>query len=392
MKWMLAIVAALIAAILLFAVAPRFAGVEETAYRDVEPLCAAVPTGAGTVVAIPRYAAFIHELSSHPVAGNLWNALAPAEASILGWVAGNANVVVWTGENHSGAVTDAGVVRTALLRLALIGSGATFTTANGYSVVVLGDARPGGFAIDAVRPANAHAWFLVPKGSKLSLPTLDPPAVTSVRLDSDAIRLETTSLSKPEAVVFAPPLPIPSNAMLVVSSGKPPRLLKDLDRIVPGDLREAMAAGGQIALYGIEPKALFPRPLGVIALPRGSSAGPSFTAEGLGFSIEESTIGDRRVIAFDRNSGALYRGAAFHEPEMPEGTLWYAEIDPGRLVPALRAIEDHDGMRLLARRAHRAVRNALRWLGPLEGAGRIILARRSAADAELLSIELRAAK
>ncbi|MHB0968446.1 MAG: hypothetical protein ACYC7A_05115 [Thermoanaerobaculia bacterium] len=392
MRWMLALVAALIVAVLLFAVAPRFAGVEETAYRDVEPLFAAVPAGTGTVVAIPRYAAFIHAISSHPAGGTLWNALAPAEASILGWVAGNAKVVVWSGENHRGAVTDAGVVRTAFLRLALIGNGARFTTANGYSVVVLGDVQPGGFAIEAVRPANAHAWFLVPKGSKLSLPTLDPPAVTSVRLDSDAIRLETTAFSRPEDAVFAPPLPIPANAMLVVNSGKPPRLLKDLDRIVPGDLREAMAAGGQIALYGIEPKALFPRPLGVIAVPRGSSGGPSFTAEALGFSIEETIVGDRRVIAFDRGSGALYRDAEFNEPELPAGTLWYAEIDPGRLVPALRAIEDHDGMRLLARRAHRVVRNTLRWLGPLEGAGRIILVRRSAPDAELLSLELRAAK
>jgi hypothetical protein len=168
--------------------------------------------------------------------------------------------------------------------------------------------------------------------------------------------------------------------------------MKDLDRIVPGDLREAMAAGGQIALYGIEPKALFPRPLGVIAMPRGSSAGPSLAGEGLGFSIEESVVGDRRVIAFDRESGALYRGAGFHEPETPAGTLWYAEIDPGRLVPALRAIEDHGAMRLLARRAHRAVRNTLRWLGPLEGAGRIVLVRRSAPDAEVLSLEVRAAK
>jgi hypothetical protein len=389
---MLALVAALIVAILVFAVSPRFAGVEELPYRDVEPLLAAVPSGAGTVVAVPRYAAFIQAISSHPAGGNAWAALVPQETALLSWVAGNSTVVFWTGETVRGAVTDAGVVRAMLLRLALIGSGATFTNANGFTAISFGNAQPGGFAVEAVRPANAHAWFLTPKGSKLSLPSLDPPAVTSIRVDSDAIRLEATAPPQPPDAVLAPPLPIPSNAMLVVNSGKPPRLMKDLDRIVPGDLREAMAAGGQIALYGIEPKALFPRPMGVIAVPRGASGGPSFTAVALGFSIEESIVGDRRVIAFDRRSGALYREAAFHAPETPSGTLWYAEIVPGQLAPALRAIEDHDGMRILARRAHRAVRNTLRWLGPLETAGRITIVRRSAPDAEVLSVEVRAAK
>lgn len=393
MRWMLAVVVALLVAILLFAVVPRFAGVREVPYREVEPLLAAVPSGAGTVVAIPRYAAFIHAISLHLVGGEARNALVPQEAALISWAAGNSTVVFWTGEKVRGAVTDAGTPRVLLLRLGLIGSGANFTTAaRGSTVVTFGEAQPGGFAIEAVRPLDAHAWLLTPKGSKLSLPSLDPPAVTSIRIAVDAIRLESTAPPQGAATPLAPPLPIPSNAMLVVNSGKPPRLLKDLDRIVPGDLREAMTAGGQIALYGIEPKALFPRPVGVIAVPRGASGGPSFTAAALGFSIEESIVGDRRVIAFDRRSGALYRGATFHEPEAPPETLWYAEIDPGQLVPALRAIEDHDGMRLLARRAHRAVRNTLRWLGPLETAGRITIVRRSAPDAEVLSVEVRAAK
>lgn len=390
MKWILSVLALLLIALAIVAIAPRFAGTEAVDFATVKPMLAAAPPRVRNVAVIPRYAAFSAAVAGHPVAGPLWETVVPDQAAYLSWIVGNATIVFWTDGDARGLATDAGPLRVFLMKMILSGRGASVDEVNGRTVFTIGSTAAGGFTIDAPDPGKGHAFFCVPTGGSNAFPPMEPPSITSIRLDDDAVLVDSVApRSADDPPQFAPALPLPSNAMLAVNVGRAPRMLRDLDRVLPEDLSAAMAGGGQVVLYAIEPKTLFPSPRGVIAVRRAPGDAASITQLLPGVAIEEALVSDRRVISFDRESLDAYRGAAFETPQVPPDAVWFAEIRPRQFVPALRVVEDHKGMKLLSRKAHRAVRNALRWLGPLETAERLTAVRRTTAGEERLRIEIR---
>ena len=372
----LAVLAAVIA-LYLYATTPReSAGLRFPLTPAQRGLIAQVPSSAEGFAFVPKAAALEAKLRANPITRDAVDSWTRTQSLPRPWMIGGGDVLAWR---------DADGVTRYLLRLdplrafivrtyGMLGGRVASTllinapaeqpieAAELDSIVRLADRLPPGDALIVQRVASRGAY-----------PPIGRPAVTSVSVTPAEIDLTSRALrdasdATPQITV---PAKFPRGAMLTSTFASMPRLVEDLNRLFGAKVSPLLENGGTIAIYDIDARKLLPRPLGVIAVPADPTRRAAFQqfvdkvrqGEIVGVHVRTAERGGELLLSFD-SSLDLYLSDQFEPGRWPAGR-WSLRADPRRLVPALRAVSDHLGLRIASRRLYQAARELDRWIDPL---------------------------
>ena len=223
-----------------------------------------------------------------------------------------------------------------------------------------------------------------------SFPPIARPAVTSVVVTNDEIRLTSVSVAPPPSAAAGPagaPAPqFPNGAVLSASFATPPRVIGDLNRLFGAKVSDLLADGGMICVYDVDFRKLLPRPLGVIVLqddPQRRATVSSYQD-----LVRSATKDGKLLLSFD-HSIDQYEKDVFEQPDTI-GNEWTVRIDAPRLVPILNNFSQNVGARLLAPRLYRSARDLEGWIGGLEQAKVIDAAASVDSGSETLRVRIAA--
>jgi len=221
-----------------------------------------------------------------------------------------------------------------------------------------------------------------------SFPPIARPAVTSVIVTNDEIRLTSVANPEPRSGEGSPmQTPIfPNGAVLSAAFATPPRVIGDLNRLFGAKVSDLLTDGGMICIYDVDFRKLLPRPLGVIVLPDDPQR--RSTVSSYRDLVRSATKDGKLLLSFD-HSIDQYEKDVFEQPETV-GNEWTVRIDAPRLVPILNNFSQNVGARLVAPRLYRSARDLDRWIGGLEQAKVIDAAASVDSGTETLRVRIAA--
>ena len=358
-------------------------------------LLAHVPASADGFAYIPTAALLERRLLANPVTRDAVDRWTSKEVVPKPWMVGGADAVIWkVGKKTSYAIRLDGF-RAFLVRLWLMSSTDVAGVWDG-SVFVIGGLGPrmDPRELDALlAPANGlpeSDMLVVQRDTRRgAFPPIGRPAVTAVRMTDREILI--TSRAATTERTAHPPIQArhPRGALLSATFAKPPRLLGDTERLTGIDLAALVDDGGSIALYDIDAGTLLPRPKGVIAVPaddksRAVMQNLRTVAEVIG---ETRDTGSEVLVALDRKSMPLYLKDTFVPSPWP-ATRWSMRIDAARMSPILERLSNNRGLRFLASRLHRAVRDLEQWTSAFQQAESIEAVESEAGGFEELRVRI----
>lgn len=349
-------------------------------------LLSAVPVSAESFALVPGVAGVEAKMSRNAVTRDAAARFA-AEATLpLPWMIGGADLVIW----RSGRVT------TCLLQLdpvrALVARAYLALARGGRSTRVLLDAPEGpalpAEELDRVLMLAAElppgdALVVQREGARGSFPPIARPAVSSIAISATTIDIVSRSPGRDEWIAGDTPLRprFARGSMLTAAFATPPRVLGDMNRLVGAKVSPLLRDGGAIVIYGVDAGKLLPRPHEVLVMPATperraelqrftSQTLPRGVTEAVGFRIETGEADDDLLVAFDGDSIGRYRKDGLDAAQLP-ANVWSLRIDPRSAGPVLDRLASNPGLRYLAPRVHRAVRDAAGWMTALRSASSV---------------------
>ena len=141
---------------------------------------------------------------------------------------------------------------------------------------------------------------------------------------------------------------------------------------------------------------MFPRPLGVIAVPADDARRAAFqelvdrasVAEALGIRARTGEKDGQLLLSFD-DSLDTYLKDAF-EPARWPANRWALRMDAQRAAPIARQLSESIGLRVASPRLFRSARDLDRWIGGLERASTIDAADSDDGAYEVLEVRVAA--
>ena len=359
-------------------------------------LLASVPEDAEAFALIPDAAAVRSRLEANPMTREALEAWSERVWVPQSWMLGGADLVIWQSPQGTGYAFHLDGVRSIIVRSWLAVSGADVHLRG--STVVVGAEPVTALGRAALDPILTLADSL-PRGDALlvqrsgedSFPPVARPAVSVVSVEPGEITIFSRARDDDPAAGAPRAITLPRGALLSAWFGEPPRVMRDIDRLLPGDVVSLITNGGIAVLYDVESSRLLPRPKGLFSIPatpeaREAARGLSGLAELLGEVAERD---GRILIAFDRTSLASFERERMASLPFP-ASEWSVRIDAGRMVPALEDLGDHAGLRFAAARLSRSIRDLRSWLRYLHGAGQIEAALTSDGRHEELRVRVTA--
>jgi hypothetical protein len=359
-------------------------------------LLARVPASADSFALLPSAALLHQKLAANAVTREALARYEEEHEVPPPWMLGGADIVAWKHGKKTSYVVRLDGFRALIIRVWLTMASNASVRWEG-STLVMNDPVPSppGDAEDFLHLTSglpAGDVFLVQRQSAHgAFPPIARPSVTSLRVTDSEIVIA----SRAQSGDAPPPQPVraqfPRGAMLSVTFSEAPRILGDLNRLMGARIDELVDPGGSIALYDIETGTLLPRPRGVIVVPSTEQTRAAMTnvvrvAEVVG---EVRETGGQILVSFDRTSLGLYLKDTFVPPTWT-GARWALRIDPSRLVPVIRKLNDSVGLRLAAPRIHRSVRDLHRWIDALDRAQSIEAASSVDGGVEELRVRIEA--
>jgi hypothetical protein len=396
--FLILILGLIVAAIVIYLVAttPRSTeGLRLPLPPDQRALLSSIPSDADAFALIPTAAAAWRRFESNPItseAAATWKRDANLPQP---WMLGAADLVIWRmgDANHYAFRLDpfrAFVVRTYLLFSAAEArvEGSTF---------FIGPPAEGPPMADAVlssllelAPALPRADALVVQnGDAQMFPPVERPAVSMVSVGEREIDIVSRARNPEPAARPSQAVTLPRGALLSAWFGEPPRVVGDVDRLIPGKISTLLGDAGSFILYDVESGRLLPRPRGLFVVPatpeaRASAEKIRTVAELIGqVEVREEKI----LIALDDRSIPAFDAEQFSAIAFP-ATEWALRIDPSRMVPILHKLGDNLALRFAAPRVYRSVRNLRGWIGHLERARSIDAALVAGAGQEELRVRI----
>ena len=394
----LLIVAAIVAAAAIYLVAttPRTSdGVRFPLPERQLDLLASVPAGCDWFALVPEAAAVRDRLRENPITRAAMAGWA-AEASLpRGWMLGGADLVAWRADDRTGYA-----FRVDAFRAFLVGTYLRFAGADVHAVgnvLFIGTPPVDRLGRAALAPYLELASVL-PPGNALVLqraatemfPPIERPAATMIVVGPEELDIVSRARAAEPASVSPRPVMLPRGALLSAWFGEAPRILRDIDRLVPGTISTLLADGGSAVLYDIESR-LLPRPEGIFVIPATAETreGARRLSGAAALVGEVADRGDRILIAIDRTSLALYERDELTPLPFP-ATDWALRIDSDRMLPVLERLGDNVGLRFAAPRLYRSVRELRSWIGHLESSDTIDAALTRGGEHEELRVRISA--
>lgn len=367
-----------------------------------------VPADADVVAIVPSVAATYYKARTHKLTRSAMHDLREKnDPGLLPFILGNCDLVIWRKESETSYIANPDWLRRLLIRAI------DRRVVDDDGILLLGRSDTPSASVSAAfaqlhRGAAGHVFVWQREGGR-SFPPIGRPAVSTMRLEENALRVESLAPeNRPLRSVSS--MPLPKNAMLAAVVSEPPEWIDDLERALPIHISPLLDRGALFALYRIEDRPLFPRPFGVLALPAGAARAAELERQldsliplgglaevttrtvngmtvrkrsGLGFVIESAQVHDRFVISFDKTSVEQFIHGEFQNSA---GTafLWSIRLVPRDVVPALNDVRENRGLRLVARDLSRGADRIYRSARWFESADEIT----STARAEMGQIRL----
>ena len=385
-----------LAAVFLVATTPRSpAGIAVPLTPAQQELAGTAPADAELVALVPTAAAVYANLRANPITRDAVEAWTKDRELPRPWMVGGADLVLW----RSPAGTTYGF-RLDALRALLVRGYLAFAGGDVHiegTTFYFGPPPAGprlGSEIEALLQAGAGLRgdaLVIQREDGRAFPPIGRPAVSVVSVGGN----EATIVSRaPADSVAAGPeqrVTLARGPLLSAWFGEPPRIVRDLDRLLPGDISALLGDGGSIVLYDVDSGGLLPRPNGLFVVrdtPESQTAARRLTtlAELVGEIAQEE---GRILVAIDRTSLPIYRKEEMVELPFP-ATSWALRIDAARMAPVLERLGRNGGLRYAAPRIHRSVRDLRSWIGPLSEADLIEAAATTGGGREELRVRITA--
>lgn len=360
-------------------------------------LLASTPAHADAIALIPTAAALYPRLEENPVTREALAAWARERQLPRPWMLGDADLVIWrTGDRTTyGFRLDS--FRAFLVRGYLLVTGADVHVEG--STFLFGDPS-GQSRIDAMALTSLlEMASALPSGDALVIqrrdaqmfPPMKRPAASTVTVGPREITITSRAASDKLPTRSPETVTLPDGALLSAWFGTPPRVVGDIDRLLPGNIGDLLAEGGSAVLYDVETRRLLPRPRGLFVVAdnpaaRAAAGRLSGLADLLG---EVAYRGGRILIGVDRTSVGLYSVEQFSGLPF-RASEWAVRMDAGRMVPIVERLGDNTGLRFATPRLHRSVRDLRRWIGHLRNAGTIEAALTATPGHEELRVRITA--
>ncbi|MGZ8709381.1 MAG: hypothetical protein ACXW28_04065, partial [Thermoanaerobaculia bacterium] len=207
------------------------------------------------------------------------------------------------------------------------------------------------------------------KDSRGAFPPIPRPAITSVSVSENQIDIVSRAPARENTAAPAVVHSLSTSAMMAVAFTEPPRVIGDVDRLIPADIDDLVGDGATIALYGVDTGTLLPRPHMAVIVPADEQHRATLAKyeRVIGMVGETAEQNGELVVAFDRRSVAQYSS----DPRTPmpwPANRWSLRLDPRTLIPVLRKVGDNPALRFATPRLYRGARDLRRWMGGLEQA------------------------
>ncbi len=397
---LIVILVAIVAAVVIYLAATTpgtSEGIRLPLTPDQRALLSSIPSDADAFALIPTASAAWKRFESNPItseAAATWKRDAHLPRP---WMLGAADLAIWRmgDANHYAFRLDP--FRAFVVRSYLLFSAAEARVVG--STFFIGPPSKGPPMADAVltslldlAPTLPRADALVvQKGEAQMFPPIERPAVSLVRVGEREIDIVSRARNREPKAGPSRPVTLPRSAILSAWFGEPPRIVGDVDRLIPGKISTLLGNGGSFILYDVESGRLLPRPRGLFVVPATQDARKSAekirtVAELIG---EVEVRQDNVLIALDDRSIPAFDAEQFRALAFP-ATEWALRIDPSRMVPILRKLGDNLALRFAAPRVYRSVRNLRGWIGQLERAQTIEAALAAGARVEELRVRIEA--
>jgi hypothetical protein len=340
-------------------------------------LLSSIPANADVIALVPSAAALQARLEENPVTRDLVATWASERRLPRPWMLGDADLAIWHAGDRTSYSFRLDPLRAFLVRTYLLITGGGVKV-EGTTFIVGERAEENLITEESLAslvqlaPADARGDALVIQRTESQMfPPVDRPALSVVTLGPRDITIVSRAAST-EPAGPSRTVSLPDGALLSAWFGEPPRLIADIDRLLPGDIGKLLGDGGSAVLYDVESRRLLPRPKGLFVVAntpeaRSAAGGLRGLAELLG---EVATREDRLLIGLDRTSVAAYDAETFSGLPFP-ASEWALRMDARRMVPMLERLGDNTGLRFAAPRLSRSVRDLRSWIRHLENAGRI---------------------
>lgn len=341
-------------------------------------LLASVPANADLIALVPSAAALQARLEENPITRDLVATWTSERQLPRPWMLGSADLVVWHARGRTTYGFRLDPLRAFLVRAYLLITGGGVEV-EGTTFVVGERAEENRIGEEALNSLLQLAAAL-PAGDALVVqrtdsqmfPPVDRPAVSAVSVGPRDVTIVSRAATGSPAHGRRQAVSLPDSALLSAWFGEPPRLIADIDRLLPGDIGKLLGDGGRAVLYDVETGGLLPRPKGLFVIadtPEARSAAGRLAglAQLLG-QIETSD--DQILIGLDRSSIGAYKAETSSGLPFP-ASEWALRMDAGRILPVLERLGNNTGLRFAAPRLSRSVRDLRSWIRHLENAGRV---------------------
>ena len=392
---LIAVVAGLAAAFLIVTTPRSPAGIAVPLTPAQLELAGTAPADADLVALVPTAAAVYAKLRANAITGDAIETWTKDRELPRPWMVGSADLVLW----RTPAGTTYGF-RLDALRALLV---RTYLAFSGGDVHVEGrtfyfgppPAGPRlGSEIEAILRRGEGLRgdaLVVQRDDGRAFPPIGRPAVSAVTVSEGEATIVSRAPSDTPAAAPQHRVTLARGPLLSAWFGEPPRIVRDLDRLLPGDISALLGDGGSMVLYDVESGGLLPRPHGLFVVrdtaeSRVAAARLTTLAELVG---EIAYEGDRILVSVDRASLPTYRKEEMAELPFP-ATSWAMRIDADRMVPVLERLGDNRGLRYAAPRIHRSVRDLRSWIRHLSRADLIEAAVTTGGGREELRVRITA--
>lgn len=360
-------------------------------------LIAMVPAEAESFALVPTAAGLDAKLRTNPITAAPLDEWEEKHLVPSPWMIGKADLVAWREEKRTRYLVRLDPVRAFVVRMVLMFRGDSSGTLlldppEGEKLAADELARIAALA-DALPAGDA---LVVQRGSHRAFPPIGRPAVTSVQITSTDVVMTSRANVEPGA---EPPADVkallPRDAMLTFAFSAPPRAIGDLNRLFGSKVSTLLEDGGQVTLYDVEANKLLPRPVGVIAVPADDARRATLQAflrnvapaEIVGVRARSGERDGQLVLSFDDSLDHYLKDTAVDAGSWP-AARWAVRMDPKRIVPVVKALDDSYGLRLAAPHLYQSVKDLEHWIGALEAAGRIDAVDSVAGGAEQLQVRI----
>ena len=337
-----------------------------------QELVARVPAGAEAWALISAPAVLLGKLEANPVTRDAVAQWAEEQALPPKAMLGAADAIVWKKGKATSYAIRFDVVRAFIVRIWTMFSSAE-SRWDGRTLLIGEQGEPALSPPAEILMAEGlppgDLFVVQRKDARGAFPPIPRPAITSVSVSEDQIDIVSRAPAKDRIAAPAVVHSLSTSAMMSVAFTEPPRVIGDVDRLVPADIDDLVGDGAAIALYGVDTGTLLPRPRMAVVVPADEQHRATLAKyeRVIGMIGETAEVNGELVVAFDRQSVAQYS----NDPRTPmpwPANRWSLRLDPRTLIPVLRKVGDNPALRFATPRLHRGARDLRRWMGGLEQA------------------------